>query len=258
MSVELIEKRLRARSSALLMKIEGGLDRILIGWLLIAGLAATLRGVTSPINGSVTAVDVLPLLLVVLAPVASVVLALRWFSNGAQMAQPEFRLARIGRWRDVSPSEAARHPLFGPSGIMVSLLVGTMLNVPVRVAEYLAAMPMLTGPVPEWLSVLHAMMTIDVVVLTSLYCIAFVAALRCVPLFPRLLFAIWLVDLAMQLLIARAAAGTGLPPDVAASLSGLLEGNVKKVLISAALWLPYLILSKRVNVTYRKRLPAEG
>jgi hypothetical protein len=43
---------------------------------------------------------------------------------------------------------------------------------------------------------------------------------------------------------------------VATALHGVLEGNVKKVLISVALWLPYLLLSKRVNVTYRHRIPA--
>jgi hypothetical protein len=31
---------------------------------------------------------------------------------------------------------------------------------------------------------------------------------------------------------------------------------VKKVLISVALWLPYLLMSTRVNVTYRSRIPA--
>jgi hypothetical protein len=36
----------------------------------------------------------------------------------------------------------------------------------------------------------------------------------------------------------------------------MLTGNVKKVLISMALWLPYLLLSTRVNVTYRHRVPA--
>jgi hypothetical protein len=30
---------------------------------------------------------------------------------------------------------------------------------------------------------------------------------------------------------------------------------VKKVLISMGLWLPYLLLSKRVNLTYRQRVP---
>ena len=108
-----------------------------------------------------------------------------------------------------------------------------LLNVPVRAAEYLAAMPALAGPVPNWLHTLHALMTLDVVLLSSLYAIAFVAALRRVPLFPRLLAAIWMIDLAMQMVIAKLVAGTeGLPASVAAPLHMLLDGNVKKVLIS--------------------------
>lgn len=95
----------------------------------------------------------------------------------------------------------------------------------------------------------------DVVLLTSLYTVAFVAALKRVPLFPRLLAAIWLIDIFMQLGIASVVAGTeGLPPKVACALQTLLDGNVKKVLISIGLWLPYLLMSKRVNVTYRHRI----
>ena len=140
---------------------------------------------------------------------------------------------------------------------MVSLLVGMLLNVPVRALEYLAAMPALSGSIPPWLSTLHLMMTLDVVLLSSLYTIAFVAALRRVPLFPRLLAAIWAIDIAMQLGIAQAVAGTpGLPASVADALHMLLDGNVKKVLISVCLWLPYLLMSKRVNVTFRHRVEA--
>jgi hypothetical protein len=36
----------------------------------------------------------------------------------------------------------------------------------------------------------------------------------------------------------------------------VLDGNVKKVLISIALWLPYLLMSRRVNVTFRHRVEA--
>jgi hypothetical protein len=170
--------------------------------------------------------------------------------------QPTTRLARIGRWVPVSREEAQRHSLYGTSGIMVSLIVGMMLNVPIRAAEYLAAMPPVPQAAPRWLAMLHLAMTFDVVAFTSLYMIAFVAALRRVPLFPRLLLAIWLGDLAMQLLTAQMVASTDVPPHVAAALQNLLEGNVKKVLISMALWLPYLLLSTRVNVTYRHRVPA--
>ena len=139
---------------------------------------------------------------------------------------------------------------------MVSLLLGMMLNVPIRAAEYLAAMPPMPSVAPHWLSVLHLAMTLDVVVFTSLYMVAFVAALRRAPLFPRLLVAIWVSDVAMQLITAQTASSTHLPPAVADALQALLIGNVKKVLISMALWLPYILLATRVNVTYRHRIPA--
>jgi hypothetical protein len=189
----------------------------------------------------------------------SMALALHWFRNGDQLPQPDVRLAVFGRWDKVDDGEARRHPLYGANGLMVSLLVGMLLNVPVRAAEYLAAMPALSGSVPPWLSTLHLLMTADVVIFTSLYTIAFVAALRRVPLFPRLLAAIWLGDIGMQILTADMVAATpGLPANVAGALHSLLDGNVKKVLISVALWLPYLLLSQRVNVTYRSRVASSG
>ena len=56
---------------------------------------------------------------------------------------------------------------------------------------------------------------------------------------------------------ARAVAVQGdLPETVAVALQRLLGNNVLKVLVSVALWLPYLMLSKRVNLTYRRRVPA--
>ena len=173
------------------------------------------------------------------------------------MQQPDFRLGRVAKWRAVERAEAERHPLYGAGGIMVSLLLGMLINVPVRAAEYLAAMPPVPLGAPQWLAMLNFMMTVDVVLFTSLYAVAFVAALRRVPLFPRLLAAIWVADVTMQLLIAKLVAGTPhLPPQVAQALQALLEGNTKKVLISVAIWLPYLLLSTRVNITYRHRLPA--
>jgi hypothetical protein len=256
--IDALKQRLHARSAAILLSLENRLDRIMLGWLALAGLASALRIAATPAPGIVPDLGtVAPYLLLVFAPVVSIGLALRWFADGQRLPQPAVRLARLGAWRPLAAAEAERHELYGASGIMVSLLIGMLLNIPVRAAEYLAAMPALSGPVPAWLATLHALMTIDVVLLSSLYAIAFVAALRRVPLFPRLLAAIWLVDLAMQLLTAQLVAGApGLPAAVAAPLHNLLEGNVTKVLISIALWLPYLLLSRRVNVTYRHRVPA--
>ena len=252
-----LKDRMRTKSATLLLSIENGLDRILVGWLALAALAATIRVAVSPLKGPITGAELLPYFLLILTPVASIILALRWFAHAERMPQPEIRLARTGKWRALSPAEAKRHSLYGAGGIMVSLLVGMLLNVPVRAAEFLAAMPPVPAGAPQWLATLNFAMTFDVVLFTSLYAIAFVAALRRVPLFPRLLVAIWMADVAMQLVIAKLVAGTPhLPAPVASALETLLEGNVKKVLISVMIWLPYLLLSTRVNVTYRHRAPA--
>jgi len=255
---ERYSQKMTARSTALLLALDNRLDRILQLWLLIAGLASAARIAASPhdlpANASSAA---LSYLLLVIAPAASTLLALRWFKDGDRQPQPVTRLAQFGRWQSIDRRQAERHPLYGTSGIMVSLLVGMMLNVPVRATEYLVAMPPLPAPAPQWLSALHFAMTFDVVLFSCLYMVAFVAALRRVPLFPRLLLAIWLADLAMQLFTASLVSSAGgVPPNVVSALHSMLEGNVKKVLISMALWLPYLLLSTRVNVTYRHRIPA--
>jgi hypothetical protein len=66
---------------------------------------------------------------------------------------------------------------------------------------------------------------------------------------------VWGIDICSQLVIAQAvAANAHLPADVGAALSSLLTGNMQKVFISAAIWLPYLLLSDRVNLTYRRRV----
>jgi hypothetical protein len=252
-----LRQRLSAKSTGLLRSIEARLPRIMTIWFGAAMLACAVRIAISPIHAAPDFLTFLPYVLLVGAPLTSMGLALIWFANGDSLPQSRSRLAIVGRWRSVDRAEAQRHPLYGSSGIMVSLLVGMLLNVPVRALEYLAAMPALSGRVPDWLSTLHVAMTLDVVLLTSLYTIAFVAALRRVPLFPRLLVAIWAIDIAMQLGIASAVAGAGgLPPAVGDTLHTLLDGNVKKVLISACLWLPYLLMSKRVNVTFRHRVEA--
>jgi hypothetical protein len=103
---------------------------------------------------------------------------------------------------------------------------------------------------------LHFWMTLDVVLTSSLYAVCFVAAFRRARFFPRLLVLVWLLDITMQLLVAQGAVAAGLPPMVADPLHSLLDKNITKVLISVGLWLPYLLLSTRVNVTYRQRIPA--
>ena len=251
-------QKLHGKSEATLLSVESGLPKIMTWWLALTLLACFARLGTSPLQGGAPNLStILPYILLICAPLVSMGLALKWFDDGDRQRQPSFRFAAIGRWLTVDPAEARRHPLYGTTGIMVSLLLGTLLNVPVRAAEYLAATPAISGHVPAWLGTLHLMMTLDVLVMSSLYTVAFVAALRRVPLFPRLLVAIWAIDLLMQLSIAQAVAASGdLPRPIATVLGTMLDGNVKKVLISAALWSPYLLLSRRVNVTFRSRVPA--
>lgn len=255
--IDEISTKMSTRAAVLIRSIENRIDVILKYWLLVAGLASAARIISAPRSAPVASFSTFAsYLLLVIAPVASTLLALRWFAQGHLQPQPTTRLARLGRWRLVDRNEAERHPLYGTNGIMVSLTVGIMLNVPIRAAEYLAAMPPIPAAEPHWLWVLHFALTADAVLFTSLYMIAFVAALRRVPLFPRLLVAIWLGDLLMQVATAQMVSSTHVPLQVAQALHTMLLGNVKKVLISIGLWLPYLLLSERVNVTYRHRISA--
>ena len=259
MTFDRVSQVLHARSAVLLLSLENRLDRILQGWLLVAGLASAVRIATTPTWAASHGVlpIVTPYLLLIIAPFASLVLALRWFRNGAAQPQPVTRLAIVGRWRAVSRAEAQRDPLYGTTGIMVSVLIGMLLNIPVRAAEYMVSMPPVGGEAPPWLASLHFAMTLDVVLFTSLYAVAFVAALRKVPLFPRLLATIWAADITMQLVTGTLVASAGnVPPNVANALHSLLYGNIQKTLISVTIWLPYLLLSRRVNVTFRHRIPA--
>jgi hypothetical protein len=250
-------RSLHRRSEGLLSLLERRLGLIVSIWLCLLVPATALRLALSPLDATlVGGTTLLPYALLVAGPVASLFLALHWFREADAMDQPVTRLALVGRWRPVSGAEARAHPLYGPSGIIVSLMIGMLIHIPVRAATYLASMPAITAGAPDWLSVLHFWLTLDAVVMSSLYAICFAAAFRRLPLFPRLLAAVWLLDLLMQLLVARAAAASDLPADVAGALHLLLDKNVLKVLISVGLWLPYLLLSTRVNVTYRHRLPA--
>lgn len=250
-------EKMKARSSAVLASIDHRLDLILVWWIGIAAAVSVSRIAMTGNAASAVSETFASYMLIVIAPVAATLLSLRYFYDGAAGRQPATRLARVGRWIPVSRAEAERHPLYGTGGFMVSVLVGMMLNVPIRAAEYLASMPPAPSVTPRWFSALHFAMTFDAALFSSLYMVAFVAALRKAPIFPRLLVAIWLSDLLMQLFTAwMVMAARPVPPDVAAALTVVLIGNVKKVLIRIGIWMPYLLLSKRVNVTYRHRIAA--
>ncbi|MBK5264584.1 MAG: DUF2569 domain-containing protein, partial [Alphaproteobacteria bacterium] len=231
-----------------------------IWWIILISSACGLRlaFAATHFDFGVSAVgNILPYAAVVMAPVATLFFGLRLFSPNQIHAQPAIRLARYGRWRKINCLEARALPAFGATGLMASLLIGMLLNVPVRTVEFLTSIPALGSHAPGWFFALFHIMVADVVIMSSLYVFAFVLAIRLAPFFPRFLVLVWGMDLLAQLSIAQLVAHVpGVPQTVELALLGMLEGNLKKVLISAAIWLPYLILSDRVNVTYRQRVGA--
>lgn len=255
--------RIEARSAVIPHVLARNMDRIALGWMaviLLAAAAAITFSITPARNFAELSSMLVPYLLVAIAPVAGLQLALRAFPNGstpggAMKVRPSLHLSLYGRWRRVSVADACNSPDFGPTGFMASLLIGLLLNVVLRSVEFLMAVPALSTRAPEWGQSLFHLMAADVAVMGFFYMVCFVMALRSVPYFPKMLLFAWGLDILIQLLIAsRIGSMEGLPTAVAGSLHTLLEGNISKVLISAFVWLPYLILSDRVNITYRQRV----
>jgi len=236
------------------------MDWIALGWMavfLLAAAPAVLLSVTPPRNLAELGSLILPYMLIAIAPVLGLQITLRAFPNGLMTARPLFNLSVYGRWRRVNLIDARDNPDFGPSGFMASLLIGMLLNIVIRSGEFLLAVPALSSAAPDWGQSLFHLMAADVAVMGFFYMVCFVMALRSVPYFPKMLLLVWGLDILSQLIIAtRIAPLEGLPAPVASSLHSLLEGNITKVLISACVWLPYLMLSDRVNVTYRQRVRA--
>jgi len=141
---------------------------------------------------------------------------------------------------------------------MAGLAIGLLMNVVLRTGEFLMAAPAIAAEGPPWARVFFFSFAADCILFNLLYAAAFVMAVRHVPWFPRVLLLIWTMEVTSQLLIAQLLGSQALPGSVARALGGLLTGNVQKTLISMALWLPYLLLSERVNVTYRRRVRHEA
>lgn len=195
-------------------------------------------------------------ILLILSPAAGIVLAVRLFPRSTLIALPEILLARIGNWRQVDTVTAQSHRSFGANGFMTGLAIGLLINILVRTGEFLTAVPVVASEGPAWARTLFFSLAFDCILFNLLYAGAFIMAVRHVPWFPRVLLLIWTMDVVSQLLIAQLLGNQVLPTSVGTALSTLLTGNIQKTLISMALWLPYLLLSERVNITYRRRIRA--
>lgn len=250
-------RNLVARSRLIPPFLSRNIETMLLAWFLAVlafGALKSAFSITPARNVADLADLVLPFILAAVAPLAGYSLAARACPSGMVQGQPVIRLCRYGRWHKLDLLALRQHPAFGPSGVIASLLVGILLNVVVRTGEYMVAVPALSSHAPDWALMLLYTMTADLAVMCFFYMVCFVMALRGHPLFPRMLVFAWMLDVVCQLGIARL---VGAQPDLPASVAGvlhtLLYGNIQKVMISVCIWMPYLVLSERVNVTYRHR-----
>lgn len=249
----------RAKSGASSRWIARKTHRIAFGWIAAMGLLVLTKvlSLQVPVESGFDAMQViLPYILVGLAPLLGYLIGRDAFAG--EYRQPATRLSVLGSWRDITPSSARESRHFGQAGLMATLLIGLLGGVGLRTIEYAITLPALNGHAPDWVHSLFLLATAELVATNFLYMVCFVMALRGTPLFPRMLLYTWLVDLALQLTLARTYAKLDLPSEAVTALESILTSSGYGVLISAAIWLPYLILSERVNVTFRHRVPSEA
>lgn len=253
-------ERLHIRSVVFVRHLPASIERAIPIWIAAFLALATMRIATSPTYPATLSQFLeifVPYALIALSPALAWRLAMAAFPPDRPIHRSRFTLARIGRWRNVSRLEARDFAQFGPFGFMASLMIGMLLNVPIRAGEFLLAVPAIDSMAPAWGRTIFLVMAFDVFAMSFLYVTCFVMALRTIPLFPRMLAFAWVIDISLQLIIAQSVARhADLPADVGVALGDLLSGNVSKVLVSVAVWLPYLLLSERINVTYRARVSA--
>lgn len=259
-AIRTVRERLFRQSVRFVAPLENKVRALLLGWTVVVALICFARMLfpATPATG-VTSMLVLfvPHMLILASPFFAYWAANALFPRGTDFAQPEIRLARFGNWQPLNALAARDHPAFGPVGVMASLLLGMLLNIPVRTAEFMAGVPAMTGSSPVWGQMIYFAMATDLIVMNFLYALCFFMALRRMPFFPRMLLLTWGVDVASQVSIADYVSGAPhLPAEVAAAIVPLLTSNLQKAFISIVVWMPYLLLSERVNVTYRWRQPA--
>lgn len=259
-AIRTVKDRLFRQSVRFVAPMEDRVRALLLGWTIIVAAICLLRILSpaTPASGAASALILfVPHMLILTSPFLAYWTANALFPRGMDFAQPEIRLARVGRWRALDALSVRSHPAFGPVGIMASLLLGMLLNVPLRTAEFMVSVPAMTGAAPEWGQMIYFAMASDLIVMNFLYTLCFFMALRRMPFFPRMLLVTWGIDVVSQLMIAQYVSGAPhLPAQVASAIAPLLESNLKKAFISIVVWMPYLLLSERVNVTYRWRQPA--
>lgn len=196
-----------------------------------------------------------PSILIAAAPWAAHFLVVRAYPKISHAALSAPRAAPQGKWRALRSDLPQDRAACGFEGFLVSLAVGMLLSMVMRLATYYLAMPAMPPGAPRWATAAFRIMTYDVAFLSFMYMICFTMVQRAVRLFPRMLIITWCYDLFMQFAIAKTIVSAGPVPEIVAGpFTTLLMDNVYKILISVTIWLPYLILSTRINATFRGRI----
>jgi hypothetical protein len=163
----------------------------------------------------------------------------------------------MARWIEVPEQAARAHPLYGVKGWLVLLAIGLGLAPFRSVALTLADPP--TQDVLDQFPWLPGFLQIELgaVMAVGLFswvlCWALVARKRW---FPTGYFVFAAVVLVFPFADAGAAIAAFAAHDVALSFADVLDPRALMVAAPALLWSAYIVNSKRVNVTYRQRLPA--
>lgn len=253
-------RRLMRQSRRFVDLLEANLFGVTVGWLAIVGILTTMRlaDPAAPINALGDAWAMMTgYAIIAVAPVLGYLVGVGAARALGRELRVRHRIAILGNWRAVDRETARLRPEFGPYGFLASLVFGLLLNVAIRTFEFYTAVPAMSANAPLWAQTMFGVMAVDLVVTSFFYMTSLALALRLNPLFPRMLFLAWAVDLYMQIFLARRLAMAGGVPDMLNEpIRDLLDGNITKVLIGTVIWLPYLLLSRRVNVTYRLRVPA--
>ena len=250
--------RFQSKSESVINFVTLRMNWIAYAWLCFAGGAAILR-LSGLAAASTSVTDIFAAFLLdimlIFAPLAGFWAAAGSFPLRQKTPQPSFRLATYGRWRNIDNLEACRAPHYGPTGFLASLIIGLMLNIPLRFLSFIVAVPAIGSHAPHWAGMIFWALAVDVGIMSFLYASCFVMALRSIPLFPRMLAYVWSIDILTQLCIGKfLGSAHNVPVEVAGAMQALLSGQIDRVLISIFVWLPYLLISTRVNLTYRNRI----
>ena len=125
-------------------------------WLGVAGMLIAFRMLAA--SGPLSLWHCAQLILALALPVFVLQAVLDRYPAHSLSNQPSLRLARLGRWRQIPALECSAFEKYGSGGLLTMLIAGLLLNIPVRVFEFMAAMPAPKLHTPSWYLSLHDIM----------------------------------------------------------------------------------------------------